>query len=291
MVLTDQPGKGAGSEFAREYLITHDRRYCSGFPGLEVANAATRPGIRPQEIHLTTVSAFDRSPLVIGHRGAAGLLPENTLPSFSKALDLGVQAVELDVHACEGELVVIHDDTLERTTNGRGQVSTSTLSSLRALDAGGGAVIPTLAEVFELVPPDVGINIELKGAGTAELLAAWLPRNPRHNVLLSSFEHQMLKTFAGLRNDYPLAPLFGRWQPDAITTARAFGSGYINLGRKLVTPGRMSEITDAGLRALVYTVNDPEEARRFVRLGVWGVFTDYPDRITRDGLSLPAGAA
>jgi len=223
--------------------------------------------------------------VIIGHRGAAGLLPENTLPSFAKAVDLGVQAVELDVHRCEDQLVVIHDDTLERTTTGRGPVSGATLSVLRSLDAGGGAAIPTLAEVFDLLPPQIGINIELKGAGTAELLARWLPRGSARQVLLSSFEHSLLRTFRSLRDDYPLAPLFGRWQPDAVRIARAFGGGYINLGRKLVSAERMGDIAEAGLRALVYTVNDLEEARRFVRLGVWGVFTDYPDRITRSALS------
>lgn len=212
-------------------------------------------------------------------------MPENTLPSFARAVALGVQAVELDVHVCGGELVVIHDDTLERTTNGRGAVTAIPLSALRALDAGGGAVVPRLEEVFELVPPEIGINIELKGAGTAEALAGWLPRDARRNVLLSSFDHRLLRSFGSLRNDYPLAPLFGRWQRDAVGIAQSFGSRYINLSRKLVTAPRMAEITDAGLRALVYTVNDLEEARRFVRLGVWGVFTDYPDRISRPAVT------
>lgn len=227
--------------------------------------------------------------MIIGHRGAAGLEPENTLPSFARAVALGVQAVELDVHRCEDELVVIHDDTLERTTNGRGPVSGTPLHALRALDAGSGAAIPTLTEVFDLLPPQIGINIELKGSGTAELLARWLPRDCGRAVLLSSFEHGMLRTFSRLRDDYPLAPLFGRWQPDAIATATSFGGGYINLGRKLVEGGRMMAIADAGLRALVYTVNDVEEARRFFRLGVWGVFTDYPDRITRSALDQRPG--
>ncbi|HEY5646754.1 MAG TPA: glycerophosphodiester phosphodiesterase family protein [Pseudomonadales bacterium] len=231
-------------------------------------------------------SPFDTPPVIIGHRGAAGLVPENTLPSFARAAALGVQAVELDVHRCEGELVVIHDDTLERTTNGLGPVSGKTLAELRDLDAGGGATVPLLAEVFDLLPPEIGINIELKGADTAELLARWLPRQPGHAILLSSFEHGLLRDFGRQRSDYPLAPLFGRWRPDATDIARAFGSGYINLSRGLVDASRMSAIAGAGLRALVYTVNDLAEARRLVGMGVWGVFTDYPDRISRD--TLPA---
>ncbi len=201
---------------------------------------------------------------------------------------LGVQAVELDVHRCENELVVIHDETVERTTNGRGAVSTMTLPALRALDAGQGAAIPTLSEVFELLPPAIGINIELKGPGTAELLIDWLPTSPGRAVLLSSFDHSMLRTFADRRTDYPVAPLFGRWQRDAVSIAAAFGGGYINLGRKLVDVAKMAEISAAGLRALVYTVNDLEEARRLVELGVWGVFTDYPDRVNRSAIARSA---
>lgn len=219
--------------------------------------------------------------MIIGHRGAAGLLPENTLPSFARAVALGVQAVELDVHRCEDTLVVIHDDTLDRTTNGRGSVATAPLSTLRALDAGGGAVVPTLAEVFELLPPEIGINIELKGAGTAELLADWLPDPGRRAVLLSSFEHGLLRTFRRQRTDYPVAPLFGRSNPRLIDIALEFGSGYVNLSRKLVTAALMQPLLEADLRVLVYTVNDLREARKLYRLGVWGLFTDYPDRISR----------
>jgi glycerophosphoryl diester phosphodiesterase len=227
---------------------------------------------------------FDEAPVIIGHRGAAGLVPENTLPSFARAVALDVQAVELDVHCCENELVVIHDPTVERTTGGRGIVSRMTLAELRALDAGGGARIPTLGEVFELLPRHIGINIELKGMGTAELLARWLPREPERAVLLSSFRHDALRTFRTLRDDYALAPLFGRWEARALDTAAEFGSGFINLGRKLVTADRMRRISEAGLRALVYTVNDPIDAARLITLGVWGLFTDFPDRISRRAL-------
>ena len=176
-------------------------------------------------------------------------------------------------------------DILGVELNGRGSVATSSLSTLRSLDAGAGALIPTLAEVFDLLPSEIGINIELKGAGTAELLARWLPREPDRAVLISSFEHDMLSAFRSLRDDYPLAPLFGRWRADATSIALRFGSGYINLGRKLVDAARMSAIADAGLKALVYTVNDLAEARRLIRLGVWGIFTDLPDRISRSVLA------
>ena len=192
--------------------------------------------------------------------------------------------MELDIHLCEDELVVIHDDTLERTSNGKGLVSSTPLAELRRLDAGNGATIPLLDEVFDILPPEIGINIELKGKATAERLARWLPGTADRAILLSSFDHQSLEDFRRKRGDYRLAPLFGRWNRSAINIALDFGSGYINLGRKLVSRQRIDEINRVGLRALVYTVNEPEEARRFFDYGVWGVFTDFPDRISREWL-------
>lgn len=231
------------------------------------------------------MSGFSDQPVIIGHRGAAGLEPENTLPSFRTAVALGVQAVELDVHLCEDELVVIHDPTLERTTNGTGEVSRTSFAALRALDAGDGAQVPTLAEVIEVLPEQVGLNIELKGAGTGPVLAGWLPAPGERQILISSFTHDALAAFRSLRSDYPVAPLYSRWKADAVATAHAFGGGFINLGRKLATTSRLEEIRAAGLKALVYTVNDLNEAKRLVAAGAWGLFTDFPDRINRQSLS------
>ncbi len=229
-------------------------------------------------------AGFDEAPVIIGHRGAAGLEPENTLPSFRRAVALGVQAIELDVHLCEEQLVVIHDSTLDRTTSGTGEVDNTSFTTLRELDAGDGARVPTLAEVFEVLPLQIGVNIELKGAGTAQVLADWLPVPGERQVLVSSFDHDALRTFSSLRADYPCAPLFGRWKADAVEIATAFASGYINLGSKLANASRLQAINAAGLRALVYTVNELDEARRLVADGVWGLFTDYPDRINRESL-------
>ena len=105
--------------------------------------------------------------ICFAHRGASGHEPENTLLSIQMALSLGAQWIEIDVHAAEGELVVIHDKRLERTTDGRGYVAEQSLEYLRSLDAGKGERIPLLREVFDLVGRRAGINIELKGHGTA----------------------------------------------------------------------------------------------------------------------------
>src|SRR3989344_4626849 len=113
--------------------------------------------------------------LRIAHRGASGHKPENTLAAFAKALEIGVDIIELDVRVCKtGELVVFHDMALERTTNGNGLVADTSLEELKKLDAGGGEQVPTLKEVIDLVNKRVVLNIEMKGKGVVEQLATIL---------------------------------------------------------------------------------------------------------------------
>ena len=220
--------------------------------------------------------------LVIGHRGAAGLVPENTLPSFRRAFECGVGAVELDVYVVDGELIVIHDDTLERTTNGVGRLRDQDLAALRRLNAGGGWPIPLLSEVAAILPAGVGLNIELKGPDTAAPVAEFLARENLPDVLVSSFEHAELEAFHRLAPDVRVAPLFDRWTNKAWAVAERFGAWGINLSRKIATAERLAQARALGLRTVVYTVNDLDQARRLVEDGATGIFTDFPDRITVD---------
>jgi glycerophosphoryl diester phosphodiesterase len=222
--------------------------------------------------------------LVIGHRGAAGLRPENTVPSFVCAAELGVAAVELDVHSVEDQLVVIHDDTLDRTTNATGPVTARSLAELRMLDAGGGAGVPLLEEIFERLPDRIGINVELKGAHTALGLARFLSGHTDRDVLVSSFDHTALTAFRNAALTVPVAPLFGRWKRNMWEVAKRLGAWSINLSARIATPDRIAEAHRRGYRVLVYTVNDLEAAAPLVASAVDGVFTDYPDRITPDSL-------
>lgn len=222
---------------------------------------------------------------MIGHRGAAGLRPENTLPSFVEAVRLGVDAVELDVQSVQGTLIVLHDDRVDRTTNGRGTVAELSLEELRRLDAGNGARVPLLDEVFEVIPPHVGINVELKGADTAEPLAQFLRNRPSRDVLVSSFDHDELRRFHAASPDVPVAPLFSRWRRDAIHVARELAAWSINVALRATTAERVRQVCAAGLELLVYTVNDPLQARHLVGMGVSGLFTDFPDRITASAVT------
>lgn len=227
---------------------------------------------------------FADAVVVIGHRGAAGLAPENTLPSFRRAYACGVSAVELDVYVVEGELVVIHDATLQRTTSGNGPVMGLTLAALRALDAGGGWPVPLLSEVIAELPDGVGLNVELKGPGTAAPAAAVLARHPGLDALVSSFAHSELSRFRQLDEHIPVAPLFARWRPGVWRTAAELRARAVNLSRTSVTRARLAEARRRGLKTFIYTVNDLSEARRLIAWGAAGLFTDYPDRITAQAL-------
>lgn len=217
--------------------------------------------------------------LIIGHRGAAGLEPENTLRSFARALRIGVDAIELDVYCVEGKLMVIHDDTLERTTNGRGNVMATSYDALRRLDAGNGERIPTLDEVLELVAGKVTVNVELKGRGTAAPLASHVAAHPKDDLLVSSFDHRELESFRAAAPKARVAPLFHKASARMFEIANALGAWSINLSEKLATTDRLQTIADNGYRALVYTVNDPGVAKRLKADGAGGIFTDFPDRM------------
>ncbi|MCY4343545.1 MAG: glycerophosphodiester phosphodiesterase family protein [Gammaproteobacteria bacterium] len=223
---------------------------------------------------------FAGTNLVIGHRGAAGLAPENTLDGFRRAVALGVDAVELDVHALDGAVVVIHDDALDRTTSGRGPLQAQSLAALRRLDAGGGQRVPLLQEVFAALPVNVGVNVELKGRGTAELAvplaAAEMARG--RDLLISSFDLDELGRAAALGGAaLKIAPLFGRWPRQGWRVARALRAWSVNLSLRTASRRLVEEAGERGLKTLIYTVNDRPTADRLIDWGATGVFTDHPD--------------
>lgn len=224
--------------------------------------------------------------LCIGHRGAMGYEPENTLLSIKKALDLGVDAVEVDVYNVENELVVIHDRDLSRTTNGHGYIEDVTFAYLRSLDAGKGEHVPTLKEVFDTVNRQVMVNIELKGRDTAKLvgnlIVEYLKQGWLHqDFLVSSFNHYELNQVKAV-------------DPQIITGMLIFGLplGYMEIAHKLgvdvivsaldyVTAELVTAVHQANLQAWAYTVNQPRDIKKMRQLGVDGIFTNYPDLITK----------
>lgn len=226
--------------------------------------------------------SFQSERLVIGHRGAAGLAPENTLAGFERAAALGVHGVELDVHCVGGRLLVIHDHRLDRTTSGSGDLQDCDIGQLRALDAGGGEPIPFLEEVFEALPPEVGINVELKGPHTAAPVVSMLREfgKQQRDVLVSAFNLEELRRFVKpARGEFRIAPLFQRWHADIPEVAAKLRAWSVNLGVRAATQQRIQKLRSLGFRVLVYTVNRPLDAQRLFSWGATGIFTDFPDRM------------
>ncbi|MEM7078915.1 MAG: glycerophosphodiester phosphodiesterase family protein [Pseudomonadota bacterium] len=223
---------------------------------------------------------------VIGHRGAAGLAPENTLTSFRTAIALGCPMLELDVHVVHdrrgtAHLCVIHDFTLQRTTDGNGRVSDATLAGIKALHSQGEAV-PFLPDVLELLRshPEVALNIELKGVGTGAVLAALLAELEHPSgLLVSSFVLGELEAFRAANRSTALAVLLERWRPDWSHLADALDARAVNLSNRIVTQPRVRDVVASGREVYVYTVNRKQRAAKLRDWGVQGIFTDRPDRM------------
>jgi glycerophosphoryl diester phosphodiesterase len=223
--------------------------------------------------------------LIIGHRGASGTAPENTLASFEKAIGLGVKMIELDVHRCAtGELVVIHDEKINRTTSGKGFVSGKMLDELKKVDAGDGEKIPTLCEVLNLVNRRVKINIELKGAAvaapTVKLLNEYKENHDwkTDDFCISSFDHQQLKQFQELDNVTNIGILYERKPHGFAEMATVLHAFSVNISIHTVNPDLVKEIHDSGLEVWVYTVNKLHDFNWLESIGVDAVFTNYPEK-------------
>ncbi len=221
--------------------------------------------------------------IVFGHRGAAGHAPENTLRAIRLALDFGVDGIEVDVRQVDDALIVLHDDTLARTTSGSGHYKAMRLPDLRALDAGDGERIPLLTEVLTLVLGRADLNVEVKEAGLAATLLAALhdqvPQIAHGRLLLSSFDVATTAELAAGRGAMRLGILYDGPFEVALARAVVLAAWSLNLPLAHVTPATIAATHAAGLRALVYTVNHEADIERCRAAGVDGVFSDYPDRV------------
>jgi glycerophosphoryl diester phosphodiesterase len=222
-----------------------------------------------------------------GHRGACGHEPENTIRSVRRALELGADGVEVDVYFADGQLVVIHDDTLKRTTNGHGCVMKKSFAYLRSLDAGLGEKIPTLAEIFDAVNRRAVINVELKGPHTAAPVAALIEEYVKQrgwsyeNFLISSFDHAQIREAIQLCPAIRIGALIDKMPRGPAQFPEALGAWSLHASKRCVTPELVADAHQRGLKVFVYTVNEPKEIAAMRALGVDGVFSDFPERVVR----------
>jgi glycerophosphoryl diester phosphodiesterase len=226
--------------------------------------------------------------LNIAHRGASGTFPENTLSAFRAAIDAGADMCELDVQLTrDGAVVVIHDETVDRTTDGNGEVAELTLEELKRLDAGakfkGGAIkgerIPTLDEVFA-VTGKCGLNIELKAGGLEHQVAQIMQaRNAWGDSIVSSFDWEYLKKIQQLHFNVRIALLAEEKPVDLMMNAVAMRAHSINPRWDMVTADLCKAAHERGLQVYTWTVDSDARMRALTECGVDGIMTNFPERL------------
>jgi glycerophosphoryl diester phosphodiesterase len=235
---------------------------------------------------------------VCGHRGAMGHCAENTMASFARGLELGADWLELDVHLSRDQaLVVIHDETLDRTTNGHGLVRDHTLAELRTLDAGGGQTIPTLEEVLAWARERaVIIDIEIKNApifyeGIEQRVVATLDRfSMSEQVIVISFDHAAVKRVKALDERVATGVLYVCRPTDAgLGLAHAVGADALLPHWAYVTREDVDTAHAAGLAVAPWATSDPDVMRHLIACGVDAIGTNPPDNL-RDVLASAANA-
>jgi glycerophosphoryl diester phosphodiesterase len=226
--------------------------------------------------------------LNIAHRGASSRFPENTLAAFAGAIDAGADMCELDVQLSrDGALVVIHDDTVDRTTGGHGAVAAMTVEQLKRLDAGvsfgsefRGERIPTLDEVFTCVGGRCALNIELKSAGLEQkVCAAIRDHDALATAIVSSFDWDALDRIRQFHPAVRVGLLASRWPVRLLGAATAIKAHAIHPRADIVTEDLCTAAHERILDVYTWTVDDVDTMRKLIAYGVDGIMTNYPERL------------
>ncbi|PKQ43682.1 glycerophosphodiester phosphodiesterase [Confluentibacter flavum] len=221
----------------------------------------------------------------IGHRGAKGHSPENTLESIKKALQLGVDGIEIDVHRCaSGELVVFHDFTLDRMTNTSGEISKFTLKQLKKVEVKGHTQIPTLSEVMAFVNNKCLLNIELKGQDTpketSRLIDFYIEKKgwDYSNIIVSSFQKDLLETVYKTNSNIPLGVITDTNLEEAVNFAKTINAYSIHPDYTLLTQEIVANLKEQ-FKVFTWTVNNLKPIKRIKSYEVDGIISDFPDRL------------
>ncbi|WP_079528400.1 glycerophosphodiester phosphodiesterase [Halobacillus hunanensis] len=237
--------------------------------------------------------------ITIAHRGASGYAPENTMAAFEKSVDMKAEMFELDVQMSkDGKLVVIHDTTIDRTTNGSGQVGDFTYEELQQLDAGSwfseefaSEKIPTLGQVLDEFKGRSGILIELKSPSlypgieqkVADALVSRNMHKPENEkIIVQSFDHESMKKFHSILPSVPIGVLLGYSENGVSNEQLAEFSSYadyFNPNKAMITKDLVERIHEYDMKTHPYTVRDRESANFLLEAGVDGIITDFPDYV------------
>ncbi len=256
-------------------------------------------GLADRPTSIAGFLALDSRPAVIAHRGFSGARPENTLAAVRAAIEVGADMVEVDVTlTADGQVVCIHDDTVNRTTNGKGPVTGIDLDELQRLDAGSwfsaqwaGERIPTMEEVLDLSKDRILVNIEIKSevvtpeaeGGIAEKVVQLInEKEMSDQVIVSSFEPLALQHVRTIDPGIVTASLFNKeihrgWAFSDVV--KGVDSRALNISQKRVTPALMDQCGTSGIPVGVYTVNKKGNMRKMIGLGVQAIFTNHPDQL------------
>jgi len=219
----------------------------------------------------------------VGHRGAAGHAPENTVAAIHAGIASGVDFVEIDLRrTADGALVALHDATVNRTTNGRGRVNRLSLQEIKRLDAGKGTRIPTIEEALEAAAGQTGLMVELKVRGIArQTVEAVRQAGFQNPVIYASFLHDELTQVRAADPDASLMVLFDRFPPASVARAMKYTPSHVGLRHSKATLRLVDSFHRAKLLVFVYTPNRPADIQRAISLGVDGIISNFPDRIPR----------
>jgi len=247
---------------------------------------------------------MNQTPLIIAHRGASGLAPENTLSAFEKAIEIGVDRIEMDLRlTIDGEVVVLHDKTIMRTTNGWGSVRKLSLKRLKRYSAGSwfhhefsAEKVPTFREVLELVKGRTTLLLEIKDGspyhhGIERHIIDLINEYKAHDwCIVQSFNDGVLKNFRELPNLHsdvqklfeafiPVAPFYGGSRFSYKRIERYDFAKEININYRYVNPRVVRKVHQMGKKVNVWTVNEPQNLKKYVEMGVDGIITDFPNRL------------
>lgn len=229
---------------------------------------------------------------VVAHRGASGHAPENTLASFLKAVELGARFIETDLQLSrDAHFVAIHDETLERTTNGHGSVHDWTLAELRELDAGSwfgaefaGEKLPTMAEILEFAREhDVVFYLEIKPQaswGSEHLLVGSMrDAGEAARIIVLSFDGSTIAAVRRLEPNLMTGLLMEVHAADAVERAVRVGARQLGMRGDLITPELLTQAKRRDIQVVAWTINQPAHMQALIAAGVDGIITDYPDRL------------
>nr|WP_321232196.1 glycerophosphodiester phosphodiesterase family protein [uncultured Psychroserpens sp.] len=227
-----------------------------------------------------------QKPLKIGHRGAKNYVAENTIASIEKALEIGVDGIEIDVHKCaSGELVVFHDFTLDRMTNGSGEISKHTLTQLKELKVSRQFAIPTLEDALDAIDKKCLLNVELKGKNTAteacRIIDDYINNKDwtLDHFIISSFQHHELEAVFKTNSNLRLGVLTKASVTDALEFAKTINAYALHPNYALLTKENVKLAQSEGYKVITWTANTIETIERMTSYGVDAIISDNPDRL------------